>query len=310
MMPEDNLDNLENDDTMQSDTFEDDVIDEQVEATEAEQLDESLDSIVVSDDEIEGEDESDPLEATETESSESGYKRLSLSARISALLFVSTKPLSSSQLSTHVKASIERVEEALLEISTMYSEEVNGFALVEIAGGWQLRTSPHVATTIHRLIPPRARRLSRAAAESLAVVAYKQPVQRAEIEAIRGVDALPTIKTLLDAKLIRIVGRDAAAGNPALYGTTQTFLEKFGMRDLSELPTPRELFELSQEPGEASESLEADESNSGDVEEQAAAVDEETTKLSSEIEVDIDVKEAESANCDGAAEDVKVEATQ
>ncbi len=213
-------------------------------------------------------------------------KRLSLSARISALLFVATKPLSSSQLSAHTKASTERVEKALEEISELYQEDIHGFSLLEVAGGWQLRTSPHVASTIHRLIPPRARRLSRAAAETLAVVAYKQPVQRAEIEAIRGVDALPTIKTLLDAKLIRIVGREAAAGTPALYGTTQTFLEKFGMRDLSELPTPRELFELSQEPGEADDAMSSSEDDE-DIETGADTVNEEGTPepLAAEIEV-------------------------
>ena len=100
-------------------------------------------------------------------------------------------------------------------------------------------------------IRDRSKRLSKAAAETLAIVAYRQPVQKAEIEAIRGVDAIQTVKTLLDAKLIRIVGRDTTPGTPALYGTTDVFLEKFGLADLSELPSVRELKELESEPDES-----------------------------------------------------------
>jgi segregation and condensation protein B len=185
--------------------------------------------------------------------SEEGNGVLSLSAILCAVLFVSPKPLSTQALADAAKASIADVEEAIAQIRGLFDGQVHGFCLMEIAGAWQLRTNPAAARYIQRLIPPRAKRLSRAAAETLAVIAYKQPVQRAEIEAIRGVDALPTLKTLLDAKLVRIVGRADSAGHPALYGTTTAFLEKFGLRDLAELPTVRELEQLASEPGETEE---------------------------------------------------------
>lgn len=180
-------------------------------------------------------------------------QRLPLRAIISALLFVSPKPLSIAALAEAAKAKAEDVEGAVEELKGIFQEELHGFSLAEVGGCLQFRTSPRAARSIQRMIPPKSRKLSRAAAETLAVVAYKQPVQRAEIEAIRGVDALPTLKTLLDARLIRIVGRSDSAGHPALYGTTQTFLEKFGLNDLSELPSVRELQQLTADPGEAGE---------------------------------------------------------
>lgn len=184
---------------------------------------------------------------------ESASAALSMTARISAMLFVSPKPLSVKTLAEALRVKPETVERALRQVEALYDDQVHGFSLVEVAGGFQLRTAPAAKYAVQRLIPPKAKRLTRAAAETLAVVAYKQPVQRAEIEAIRGVDALPTIKTLLEARLIRIVGRETSAGQPALYGTTQTFLDKFGMKDLSELPSPRELSELAAEPGDVDE---------------------------------------------------------
>ena len=181
-------------------------------------------------------------------------ERLTLPAIVCALLFVSTRPLDVPTLAEAARASAAEVEAALEQLKGVFDERQHGIVLVEAGGGFQLRTAARASRYIHRLIPPRAKKLSRAAAETLAVIAYKQPVQRAEIEAIRGVDALPTLKTLLEARLIRIVGRADSAGHPALYGTTQTFLEKFGLRDLSELPTVRELKELAEDPGESEDS--------------------------------------------------------
>lgn len=179
------------------------------------------------------------------------FEEASLSSQLGALLFVSTRPLRAEQLAELTKSEVEEVEEALEVLQGELSVENVGFSLYEVGGAWQIRTGPAHSNVVQRLIPPRARRLTRAAAETLAVVAYKQPVQRSEIETIRGVDALPTLRTLLDARLIRIVGRETTPGQPALYGTTTTFLEKFGLRDLAELPTIRELVELAHEPGEA-----------------------------------------------------------
>ncbi len=189
----------------------------------------------------------------DTEESER-LEPLPLVASISAVLFVSGKPLSTEKIARAVRRTdVSKVEAALLEIKELYQEEIHGITLEEIGGKWQLRSSPRAKNTIQRLIPARARILSRAASETLAVIAYKQPVQKSEIEDIRGVDALPTLKTLLDARLVRVIGHEDTAGQPALYGTTQTFLEKFGLRDLADLPSVREIEELMNEPGELDE---------------------------------------------------------
>jgi segregation and condensation protein B len=173
-----------------------------------------------------------------------------LISSLSALLFVATRPLTTTVLSKAARASKEEVVEALQKLKEVLVNESLGIVLTEVAGGYQLRSAPQLSVVVKRLIRQKDRRLSRAAAETLAVVAYKQPVGRAEIEAIRGVDALPTIKTLLDSKLIRIVGRDTSVGHPALFGTTEKFLERFGLADLSELVSMKEVEQLVREPGE------------------------------------------------------------
>jgi segregation and condensation protein B len=192
--------------------------------------------------ELEGEDE-------ESEQRE----RLSLTAQISSLLFVSPKPITLDDLAQATGKDSAVVQDAMEQVLDMYADSVHGFSVVEVAGGYQLRTAPAAAGVIRRFKPPKTRKLSRAAAETLAVIAYKQPVQRAEIESIRGVDALPTLKTLLDAKIVRVVGHENSVGRPALYGTTSRFLEVFGLRDLSELPSIRELEQLAEEPGETAD---------------------------------------------------------
>ena len=181
-------------------------------------------------------------------------EELGLVARISALLFVATKQLTFEVIQKAANASAEEVEQALEEIKDLYKDDVNGFSLQMIANGYQFRSAPGAVLTIKRYKRPKHRKLSKAAAETLAVIAYKQPVQRAEIENIRGVDALPTLKTLLDLKLIRIVGHENSVGQPALYGTTEEFLELFGLNDLSDLPSIREISQLADEPGEVADS--------------------------------------------------------
>lgn len=171
--------------------------------------------------------------------------------RVSGLLFVASRPLSFNAIKQAVNASPEEVETALEEVRELYRDELHGFSLHEVAGGFQFRTALGVSATIRRHKPPKQRRISKAAAETLAIIAYKQPVQRSEIEKIRGVDALPTLKTLLDNKLIRVVGHEDSVGQPALYGTTIEFLEVFGLSDLTDLPSIRELTELAHDPGEA-----------------------------------------------------------
>jgi segregation and condensation protein B len=173
-----------------------------------------------------------------------------LGAQLSAILLASGKPLSVSVLAKATDEPVELVEGVLQNLLSLYKDEVHGFSLRQVAGGYQLRTAESCAEVIKRVLPPKAKKFSRAAAETLAVIAYKQPIQRAEIEAIRGVDALPTLKTLLDSKVIRAIGRDDEIGKPVLYVTTETFLERFGLNDLGELPTINELREFDSEPGE------------------------------------------------------------
>jgi segregation and condensation protein B len=177
-------------------------------------------------------------------------------ALIGALLFSSAKPLSVDTLRRASGLPEVIVEQALEELEEYYRDDEHGFSLKGVNGGYQFRTAPGSSFALRRVYPPKVKRLSRAAAETLAVIAYKQPVQRAEIEAIRGVDALPTLKTLLDHKLVRVVGHEDAAGQPALYATTSFFLERFGLSDLSDLPTIRELGELAAEEGEVEETEE------------------------------------------------------
>jgi segregation and condensation protein B len=174
----------------------------------------------------------------------------SLAAKLSAALLASGKPLSVTTLAKATEEPEELVESVLQNLSSLFKDELHGFSLQQVAGGYQLRTAPACAEVVRRVIPPKSKKFSRAAAETLAVIAYKQPIQRAEIEAIRGVDALPTLKTLLDAKVVRVIGRDDEIGKPVLYATTETFLERFGLNDLGELPTIHELREFESEPGE------------------------------------------------------------
>lgn len=184
------------------------------------------------------------------ESSKTAINSINLVAMISGLLFVSSKPLNGETISQVTGRKPVEIEQALQKVQALFCDELHGFSLHEVGGNWQFRSSFGLREVLGRLTPIRGKRLSRAAAETLAVIAYRQPIQRAEIEAIRGVDALPTLKTLLESKLIRIVGHQDSPGHPALYGSTQMFLEKFGLKDLSELPSVREIEQLVKEDGE------------------------------------------------------------
>jgi segregation and condensation protein B len=144
------------------------------------------------------------------------------------------------------------VKQVLRCLQEDYEKAGRGVQLVEVAGGFQLVTRPEYAPWIKRLEKSKpAPKLSRSALESLAVIAYKQPIVRAEIEQIRGVETSGVLKTLLERKLVRIVGRKDEPGRPILYGTTKYFLQHFGLRDLSELPPLREFKEL----GEAEQAM-------------------------------------------------------
>jgi segregation and condensation protein B len=162
---------------------------------------------------------------------------------VEALLFASEVPLSASELARADESlDEERVELAIAELKQEYEEEDRAFGVFEIAGGYQILTRPEYAHVLERFdAVPVSPRLSSAALETLGVIAYRQPVGRAEIEEIRGVGAGGVLKTLLERSLIEVVGRGAGLGRPLLYGTTRFFLEHFGFQSLAELPRSDEL---------------------------------------------------------------------
>lgn len=172
---------------------------------------------------------------------------------VESLLFVSPEPLSVQRLVT-IMGDVTKadVAQALRGLGEELEQEGRGVRLVEIAGGFRLVTKQEYATWIKRLDKTKsAAKLSRSALESLAIIAYKQPIVRSEIEEIRGVETSGVVRTLLERKLVRIVGRKEVPGRPIMYGTTKFFLEHFGLNDLTQLPPLREFTEL----GESDQSL-------------------------------------------------------
>src|SRR6185436_6507593 len=125
--------------------------------------------------------------------------------------------------------------------------QTRGIQLDEVAGGWIFRTHPIYAPFVRDLTKQRPVRLSRAQIETLAILGYRQPITRPEIDEIRGVDCGPVLKTLLERDLVKILGKKDEPGRPILYGTTQSFLEFFGLKSLKDLPTLKEFTELSED---------------------------------------------------------------
>jgi segregation and condensation protein B len=142
----------------------------------------------------------------------------------------------------------EIVLRSIADLNNIYEESGRAFRIVKVAGGYQFATLPRYALWLGKMVREKSKRkLSQSALESLAVIAYKQPVTKPEIEAIRGVNADYVMHSLLERNLVTIVGRAATPGRPLLYGTTKDFLKHFGLNDLSELPKPREIDELMAE---------------------------------------------------------------
>jgi segregation and condensation protein B len=166
---------------------------------------------------------------------------------LQSVLFVSDKPLSVDQLYEATAIDRDLILDALDKNAGIYREGVSGIVLHEVGGAWQFRTDPGSAEYVRRYLRVKPQRLTRSAVETLAIIAYRQPVTRPEIEDIRGVDSGAVLKALLDRKLIKILGKKDELGRPILYGTTREFLEFFGLKDLSALPTLREFQELTQE---------------------------------------------------------------
>ena len=166
---------------------------------------------------------------------------------IESILFVSSEPQSMDQLYEATGLDREKIQKGLEELAGARREGISGIVLTEVAGGWQYRTAPESADFVRRFLKVKPQRLTRAALETLAICAYRQPVTRPEIEDIRGVDSGAVLKALLDRHLIKIVGKKEEVGRPILYGTTRQFLEFFALRDLNALPTLREFQELTEE---------------------------------------------------------------
>lgn len=166
-----------------------------------------------------------------------------LSQLIEAALFSAPRPLTVEELATlDADATLADVRTALDELKELLDFGQHGVELLEMAGGWQILTRPALAEAIERAqFAVRTPRLTGAALETLAIISYRQPVGRAEIEEIRGVSAGGVLRSLQERGLIEVVGRSEALGRPLLYGTTPSFLELLGLRDLADLPRADEL---------------------------------------------------------------------
>lgn len=167
-------------------------------------------------------------------------------AVLEALLFVSEAPLSFERIEQVLEdRSAAEITSLLDQLRQRLQGEDRGLALVEVAGGYRLMTKPEMAPWIQRFQMAKPARLSKAALETLAIIAYKQPITKPEVEAIRGVMVDGVMKTLMDRDLVRVLGRKPEVGRPILYGTSRDFLEYFGLKDLSELPSLKEIESLA-----------------------------------------------------------------
>lgn len=164
---------------------------------------------------------------------------------IEAILFAADRPVSIAQLASLLEMDFETIGQLILELQNEYDLTKHSFQIQEIANGFQICTRSEYAKWIKKYYTTEvSSRLSTSALEALAVIAYKQPATRADVEEIRGVNSDSVIRTLVERKLINIVGRKDAPGRPLVYGTTEDFLIHFGLRDITELPPIEELEEF------------------------------------------------------------------
>jgi len=173
-------------------------------------------------------------------------EKIELKSLMEALLFTATEPLNLDHFTSVIsETSKEELKETLEEMQAEYDTRQAGFVLREIAGGYQMHSNPRWHSQIQALFSkPLVTRLSRSALETLAVIAYKQPITLPEISEIRSCNAAGAVKTLLECNFTRVLGRKRVVGRPFLYGTTREFLVHFGLKDLSEMPQLEEFEEL------------------------------------------------------------------
>jgi len=174
--------------------------------------------------------------------------KLSLKPILESLIFAADSAISFDRLAGALEGE-ERpvIKEALHELIEDYRAKAGGFLLEEVAGGFQFRTNPEFSPWLRKFFKIGMQKISKAAMESLAVIAYKQPVTRGEIEAVRGVDSGGVLATLMEKRFIKIVGRKEVPGRPVVYGTTKEFLETFDLKDLSCLPTLKDMQKMEEE---------------------------------------------------------------
>lgn len=172
-----------------------------------------------------------------------------LTAIIECIVFTAESALSQDRL-CELLPEFERddIKAALSALVESYEERGGGVHLVEVAGGWQFRTRPGFQQYVTRHIKTKSSRFSQSALETLAIVAYRQPITRAEVEHLRGVDCGGVLKSLLEKRLVRILGKKDIPGRPLIYGTSKEFLEIFGLKDLKSLPTLKEIQALDDVP--------------------------------------------------------------
>ncbi len=177
---------------------------------------------------------------------------------VEALVLSAQEPIPAARVATIMpRAKPAEVRSLVAELNKEYIEQGRAFEITEVAGGYQMRTLPQYSSYLQQTLKDRPLRLSQAALETLAIVAYRQPVTRAEVEQIRGVDAGAVLRSLIERKLVRIAGHREVPGRPMLYGTTRRFLEVFELESLEDLPTLRDLRELAPEDTPAGVALPA-----------------------------------------------------
>jgi segregation and condensation protein B len=168
-----------------------------------------------------------------------------IKAVLEAIFFIAGEPLSIDALKNILEMDSTEIERLVKELIADYTIKNNGLLIAEVAGGIQMVTNPACAPWVKKLLSTAVpTKLSQPSLETLAIIAYKQPIIKAEIEAIRGVNSDGVVKTLLDRRLVKILGRKEVPGRPLMYGTTKEFLQYFGLKDLSELPTLKEFQEV------------------------------------------------------------------
>ena len=170
-----------------------------------------------------------------------------LKSVIEGLIFAHSEPVTIDGLAAVIQeASAERIQSAVNELEQEYLQRFGGFTLAKVAGGYQFRSLPNIAPWILEMRRMKPARLSRAALETLSIIAYNQPVTRGRIEQIRGVESSAPLRSLVERDLVVIVGRKDIAGRPLLYGTSKRFLEVFGLSDLASLPALPEIESLNE----------------------------------------------------------------